>query len=197
MQGIDVSKWQGNMQLDKAIDYVIIRAGYGVGHKDPMFEAFYNKAKALGIKVGCYWYSYAKGLEQAKKEAESFLNTIKGKQFEMPVFVDVEEGAQFEIGANYINALIDVYGQVMEKAGYAFGYYMSEYYAKRYVSRGTNEKYIFWCAKYSTRQPDINHRVDIWQHTSKWYYQKQYVDHNISYRNFDWIKSKGYNGFGR
>nr|AIA94671.1 Glyco_hydro_25 [uncultured Ruminococcus sp.] len=64
--GIDISEWQGkiNFQLVKTsgIDFVIIRAGYGklLTQKDKCFEVNYQQARAAGLSLGAYWYSYAK-----------------------------------------------------------------------------------------------------------------------------------------
>lgn len=64
-KGIDVSTWQGNIDFSKVkaagIDFVIIRAGYGreISQKDKYFEQNYKNAKAAGLNVGAYWYSYA------------------------------------------------------------------------------------------------------------------------------------------
>lgn len=60
--GIDISRWQGEVDFDQVkadgIDFVIIRAGY-TGGKDIMFETYYAAARAAGLKIGCYMYSYA------------------------------------------------------------------------------------------------------------------------------------------
>ncbi|HHX57516.1 MAG TPA: glycoside hydrolase, partial [Clostridiales bacterium] len=64
-KGIDISYAQNNVDFAKVkadgFDFVIIRAGYGkfASQKDAMFESHYAGAKAVGLKVGCYWYSYA------------------------------------------------------------------------------------------------------------------------------------------
>ena len=64
-KGIDVSLWQKNINFNavkaSGIDFVIINAGYGhsIHQKDPYFEQNYGRAKAAGLNVGAYWYSYA------------------------------------------------------------------------------------------------------------------------------------------
>ena len=65
VKGIDVSKWQGEVDFRKVkadgYDFVIISAGYGMysWQKDSYFETNYKNAKAAGLGVGAYWYSYA------------------------------------------------------------------------------------------------------------------------------------------
>ena len=67
MKGIDVSKHQGKIdwQRVKAADvaFAIVRAGYGMyeNQVDPRFAENMAGAKAAGIPIGVYWYSYAGG----------------------------------------------------------------------------------------------------------------------------------------
>ena len=76
-QGIDVSTWQGNIDWPTTAQntyFAVIRAGYGIGHIDNYFETNYQKAKANGVKVGAYWYSYASSVNDAVQEANSIIN---------------------------------------------------------------------------------------------------------------------------
>ena len=83
MKGIDVSVHQGKIDWKKVkaagIDFAIIRAGYGreISQKDKRFEENYVNAKAAGIKVGAYWYSYADSVSRGEQEAKTFLEVIK------------------------------------------------------------------------------------------------------------------------
>lgn len=73
---IDVSKWNGNVDYKSVksagVTGVIIQCGYGMvsTQKDPYFEYNYKKAKAQGLKVGAYLYSYAESVSDAKKRSE-------------------------------------------------------------------------------------------------------------------------------
>lgn len=84
-KAIDVSYCQTNVDYDRVknsgIDVVIIRAGYGREsyQKDSEFETHYRNAKAAGLKVGAYWYSYADSVSDAVNEANACLACIKGK----------------------------------------------------------------------------------------------------------------------
>ena len=94
---IDVSKYQGDIDWAEVkrsgVEIAIIKAGYGrlVSQKDEKFEQNYAGAKAQGIKVGVYWYSYAMSKNEALLEAKACLEVIKGKQFEYPIYFDLEE----------------------------------------------------------------------------------------------------------
>ncbi|HOC34819.1 MAG TPA: GH25 family lysozyme, partial [Ruminococcus flavefaciens] len=109
MKGIDVSVHNGNIDWGKVkadgIDFAILRAGYGrlVSQKDERFEQNYAGAKAVGLPIGAYWYSYAMTPEEAELEADVFLSVIKGKRFEMPVYFDLEEKKQFDLGKEQVS----------------------------------------------------------------------------------------------
>jgi len=85
IKGIDVSKWQGiinwNLVRSDGVQFAMIRSSYGDGTSsyinngvDPMFETYYAAAKANGISVGAYHYSYATTVAQATKEANFFIS---------------------------------------------------------------------------------------------------------------------------
>ena len=94
VKGIDVSKYQGNIDWNKVkadgVEFVVIRAGYGreITQKDPYFEENYKGAKAAGLRVGTYWYSYAESAEDAKTEGKgktSFFGKKKKDKLEQQV----------------------------------------------------------------------------------------------------------------
>ena len=41
--------------------------------------------------MGAYWYSYAENADMAADEAASFIKALRGKQFDYPVYIDMEE----------------------------------------------------------------------------------------------------------
>ena len=139
-QGIDVSQWQGNIDFSKVkaagIKFVIIRAGYGkyISQKDPYFEQNYKRAKAAGLNVGVYWYSYANTAADARAEADVCLQVIKGKQFEYPIYFDLEERSQFNKGAAFCSSLVTAFCDTIEKAGYFAGLYISRSPLTQYIS---------------------------------------------------------------
>ena len=90
--GIDLSGWDDTVYWDTLkteVKFVILRAGYGQGGSDSVYENYYQKCKQYGLPVGAYWYSKATTVKAANQEAHYFLNKLKGKQFEYPVYFDV------------------------------------------------------------------------------------------------------------
>ena len=122
MKGIDVSVHNGDIDWGKVktdgIDFAIIRAGYGrlASQKDKRFEQNYSGAKAAGIPVGAYWYSYAMSEDETRLEADVFLSVIKGKQFEFPGYYDVEEKKQFDLGKERVSAIMRAFLERVESA---------------------------------------------------------------------------------
>ena len=53
---------------------------------DVDFETNYKNAKAAGVQIGSYLYSYATDTAGAEAEANHALNLLQGKQFEWPIY---------------------------------------------------------------------------------------------------------------
>lgn len=182
VDGIDVSFWQGDIDFEKVkqsgINFVIIRAGGATDNPaenhpnidprrqgvDACFEKNYAKAKAAGLNVGVYWYSFAENVEQAKKEAESCLRAIDGKQFEYPIFYDLENLYQFEKGIDFCSDLMETFCSTISDNGYYPAFYMSTYYATNYLNSDIKRKYDCWLAQWSG---DVNYKGEyvMWQYS--------------------------------
>lgn len=168
MKGIDISACQTNIDF-KALksggyDFVIIRAGYGkyAKQKDTMFEDHYKKAKEAELHIGCYWYSYAVSEQEAKQEADVFYSIIKGKQFDMPVYYDIEEQSTFAQGASAVDKIANVFCQAMEKYGYFCGIYGGQHLGDNLLSKNTRSRYAFWLAQY-LKTPSYTGQYGMWQ----------------------------------
>lgn len=205
IRGIDVSKWQGNINFqkvkDSGISFVIIRAGYGKlpSQKDKYFEDNYCKAKASGLDVGVYWYSYAMSVNEAREEARACLSIIKGKQFEYPVYFDLEEQKQFAKGRVFCDSIVDAFCSELEKNGYFAGLYISRSPLERFISESTAKKYALWVAEYNSKCR-YNGDYGMWQYSSKGKVNgiSGNCDMNYCYKNYpSVIKNGGFNGYGK
>lgn len=201
--GIDVSQWQGSIDFNKVkaagVNFVIIRAGYGkyTSQKDPYFEQNYTRAKAAGLNVGVYWYSYASSAVDARFEAQTCLEVIKGKTFEYPIYFDLEEQSQFNKGKTFCDSLVKAFCGELEKAGYYAGLYISRSPLQNYISSDVANKYALWIAEYSSKL-NWSGSVGIWQNTSSYRVNgiSGNVDHDYSYIDYpSIIKKAGLNGF--
>lgn len=202
-RGIDVSKWQGNIDWNKVkasgVDFAILRAGYGSvsSQKDVTFEDNYQNAKAAGVPVGAYHYSYAKDIAGAKKEAQTFLEWIKGKQFEYPVVFDIEESATYNLGRNTVSEIIKTFCSIVEAAGYYVSVYTNKNWLDHVVSDEVKSKYDTWLAQW-TSTPSYAGSYGMWQYTSSGTVDgiSGRVDMDIAYKNYpEIIKRNQLNGW--
>lgn len=201
MIGVDLSKHNGVVDwslLKKVVDFAIIRAGYGreISQIDTHFYNNYAGALKNGVPIGCYWYSYACSVAEIEKEIDVFLKVIEGKQFEFPVFIDIEEKTQSNLNDTIINSMISTALNKLEKAGYFAGVYSYDSFFKK-ISKENQEKYTLWVANIS-RTPQIPIRTDIHQYTFTGKVSGVNGDVDMNKTTIDYpkiIKSKGFNGF--
>lgn len=205
MKGIDVSVHNGNIDWGKVkadgIEFAILRAGFGrlEKQKDEKFEQNYAGAKAAGIPVGAYWYSYAMDEDEARLEADVFLKVIKGKQFEMPVYFDLEEKKQFDLGKEKVSAIMRAFLERVESAGYFTGLYGSASSLTTHTADDIKTHYTIWLAHWVDKT-NYSGAYGIWQYSEKGHVDgiNGNVDLDICYKDFPTIiKGKGLNGWGK
>lgn len=94
--GIDVSRWQGDIDWSKVaadgITFAMIKCGGGDDglYEDRKFRQNIQGALANGIQVGIYFYSGATDAKTAYDEASFCINLIKDYQITYPVAFDWE-----------------------------------------------------------------------------------------------------------
>lgn len=169
---IDISKHNGNIDFKavkaSGIYGVIIRAGYGryVSQKDPSFDSYYQNAKAAGLKVGSYWYSYASSPAEAETEASVFCKVVEGKVFELPLYYDIEEKKHLALGLKVCSEMIDKFCSYLESKGYFAGIYSFDSFYTN-ISDDVKRKYSKWVARVENIKPTKCENYDLWQFTWK------------------------------
>ena len=203
--GIDISYWQKGYPYDKANDegvkFAILRAGFRE-QKDSVFDTHYSNAKRLGWGVGAYWYSYATTVEGAKKEAQAFVKAVKGKKFEYPLYLDLEDSSQRGLGKALLGEMVEAFGKVVEDAGYYFGVYTNlDWYRNVIDGAGLNKRFDWWIAAWNKTAP-TNVSYGLWQFggsTNKIRDPKiagVVTDQNYAFKDYPAImKEKGLNGY--
>lgn len=198
IKGIDVSEWQEGIHWKNAkkdgVVFGMLRAGYGSAimypnQYDKTFEQNYKWAKEAGVNVGAYWYSYASTAEQAKTEAESFIKALKGKQFEYPVAMDVEETC-------ITTEAVKAFCSELEGHGYYVMIYANLDYLNNRLDMSQLTQYDVWCADWSDSCGYS--RAGIWQYTADGSVNgiKGRVDMNYSFLDYaSVIKDAGLNGY--
>lgn len=202
VRGIDVSVWQGDIDFAKVkasgIGFAIIRAGYGDGNKDTKFEQNYSRAKAAGLPIGAYWYSYAKSADGARQEAQKCAELLKGKQFEYPIYFDLEEQSQLSQGRDFCSALIKAFCDELEAQGFFAGFYTSLSAVNSYVTDAVKQRYAYWCAQWNSKC-DYTGQYGLWQYSSKGSVSGISGNVDLDYAYIDYpsiIKAAGLNGYG-
>ena len=169
---LDISTWQGYVDFNKVksagYNYVILRAGFGRenSQKDNTFERNYANAKAAGIKVGVYWFSYSTSHSDAYREANACLYCLNGKRLDMPVYYDLEyQPAMSMSNSNYTQMALN-FCSTIKKAGYKSGVYSSASVYGYLLNRQTliNNGVSIWNAQWSSY---CSVPCDIWQYSEK------------------------------
>ena len=167
---VDISEFQQGINFNKmkndGIKAVIIRAGYGreSSQKDSMFESHYRNAKAAGLKIGVYWYSYADSVNDAEKEAKTCLECINNKSLDMPIYYDLEDNSQVKLGKAKLTEIAERFCETIKKSNYRAGIYANLNWFNNYLDYDKlKKKYSIWLAQYNDKA-ELD--CDIWQNSS-------------------------------
>lgn len=176
--GIDVSKWNGNIDWtavrNSGVSYVIIRCGYrgsstGAMIEDPKFRANIQGAKAAGLSVGVYFFTQAVNEVEAVEEASMVLSLINGKGVNLPVYLDVEAsgGRGDKISKETRTAVCKAFCATIQNSGYKAGIYANKTWFTSYINTGSLTSYKIWLAQYAASPTYTATRYDMWQYSSK------------------------------
>ncbi|MBR1670273.1 MAG: hypothetical protein IJ695_06190 [Butyrivibrio sp.] len=176
--GIDVSKWNGNINWSQVknsgVNFVIIRCGYrgssaGALIEDPKFRTNIQGAAAAGLKVGVYFFTQAVNEVEAVEEASMVISLIKGYNVSFPVYLDVEasNGRGDAISASQRTANIKAFCGTIQNAGYRAGVYANKTWFTTHINTGSITNYKIWLAQYASSVTYTGSRYDMWQYTSK------------------------------
>ena len=194
-QGADLSKFNRNVNMKLAkkngMDFVILKAGSGYSGEDPKFQQNYNNAKAAGLNVGAYWYSYAVNVEEANEEAVRYMKILGKKQFEYPVYLDFEDPSQRKIPKETKTDMAIAFMSILEKNGFYTGLYSSGSWINNQFERERLKDYDIWIAHWHVTNPNCyTPDYGMWQFTNKSKIKgvpdtgEGGVDMNYSYKNY-------------
>lgn len=200
MKGIDISYCQPKVDWAKvSVDFCLIQIGGGAvrRQKDTMYESHYAGAKGRGIPVGAYWFTWARTVAEAEEEADICISLLKGKQFEYPIFLDLEQEAIYKTGKANVSAIIRAFLSKVEKAGYWVGLYCNPDVLVHYCEADIPKRYSIWLAQWDVSAP--TYPCGIWQpNTAQTAGFPEPVDQDICYIDYpSQIKAKGLNGYGK
>ena len=204
-RGIDVSRWQGdinwNKVASKGIDFAMIRSSFGSEHTDEKLKANVEGCEKYGISYGFYHYTYAATVKEAKVEAKYFLKTIKNYNPDYPVVLDIEENFYKQMSRKQVTDIIAAFVSELENAGYYPAVYSYANFFRDYVDMSRISKYDIWIASWGDKEKlnsAYDGLYDMWQYsaTGKVSGISGDVDLDYSYKNYpSIIKKKGLNKF--
>lgn len=201
-KGIDISHWQGNIdwQAVKAsgVEFAIIKAGGSDDgfYTDSNFETNYSNAKAVGMPIGAYYFvgKDFKSKEDGIADAKRFVDIIKDKSFEYPIYVDVEI-TRPEEKEGVTEATIEFCKYLQDKK-YLYGIYGSDIGTfETRVNLNELDGIEIWVARYGG-EPKYVPCYGMWQYSSSGQVLgiKGNVDMNLCYKDYPTIiKNGGFN----
>lgn len=180
---IDVSRYQGKITLDGWKQ--VKEAGYKGAmlktvstnrklskradglYVDPTFEDNYKNAKAAGLDVGVYYYTYATSEAMADAELALVRQAVYGKELTMPLAVDVEENKLKPMSTLDLTNLTAYALEQVEKMGfYAQLYTYTGYSYELDMGRLAN-RWDVWLSDTTGHTPAVGYHYNAHQHTSE------------------------------
>lgn len=202
--GVDVSRYQGVVDWARVAasgqQFAIVRVGSTDGsgvYVDPHFKRNVEGAHAAGLKVGAYYYTYAKTEEAVIRELNKFLPALEGYQLEYPVFVDMEDSSFVSLSRKQVTDLTRLAMDILYQNGWYAGYYTYTFFATNYIDTEALKDYPLWIADYRG-YVGYQGGYTMWQYSSSGQVSgiQGNVDMNRSYVDFlPFIKEGGFNGF--
>lgn len=169
--GIDVSKWQGDIDFSKlkasGVEFVIIRVGSsnglnGENFVDSKFIQNIKNANAVGIPVGIYFYSYASTIDRAISDAKWIVEQIKDYKVDLPIAFDWENWGsfnKFDVSFFGLTNIAKGFMDTIKDAGYDAMLYSSKTYLEN-IWLPTS--YPVWLAHY-TKNTNYTGDYSFWQ----------------------------------
>lgn len=169
--GIDVSKWQGDIDFSKlkasGVEFVIIRVGSsnglnGENFVDSKFIQNVKNANAVGIPVGIYFYSYASTIDRAISDAKWIVEQIKDYKVDLPIAFDWENWGsfnKFDVSFFGLTNIAKGFMDTVKDAGYDAMLYSSKTYLEN-IWLPTS--YPVWLAHY-TKNTNYTGEYSFWQ----------------------------------
>lgn len=170
--GIDVSRWQGDIDFKKVkeagAEFVFIRIGVEskqgeeIG-MDSKYKQNIKKAKEAGLDVGVYLYTIALNKDVARSHAEWVVKALDGEKLELPIVFDWEnfnKWNEYKLSFHDINSIADTFIDTVMKSGYKGMLYSSKFYLEN-IWENKND-YPVWLAHY-TDETNYTGKYKIWQ----------------------------------
>lgn len=147
-----------NRKLSKRADGLYI---------DPTFETNYRNARAAGLDVGVYYYTYATSEAMADEELALLRQAVYGKEFSLPICVDVEENKLKQLSTLDLSNLTAYALEQVERMGFYAQLYTYTGYKYELDMARLSSRWDVWLADYTGKTPKVRFKYNAHQHTSK------------------------------
>ena len=171
-RGIDVSNFQGTIDWNQVkaagIEFAILKVGPVYGKPDSTFERNATECERLGIPYGVYYYSYARSVADANKEADRTLAWLGGHHPSLPVYYDLEDSYILEdsnFSKDKLAQIAQTFCNRMEAVGFKSGIYANLNWFNNYLNSPSLNGYDHWVAQYNWRC-DYAGSYSFWQYSS-------------------------------
>ena len=171
-RGIDVSNFQGTIDWNQVkaagIEFAILKVGPVYGKPDSTFERNATECERLGIPYGVYYYSYARSVADANKEADRTLAWLGGHHPSLPVYYDLEDNYILQdpnFSKDKLAQIAQTFCNRMEAVGFKSGIYANLNWFNNYLNSPSLSGYDHWVAQYNWRC-DYAGSYSFWQYSS-------------------------------
>ncbi len=169
VRGIDVSAHNGEIDFSvlkrQGVAFAYVKATEGTDFRDRNFVKNAVGLKRAGIAAG--GYHFFRFDTDGEMQAFNFIRALKGREFELPPAVDVEEWANAEgIGTGRIMRELRVMLDVLGHEGYEPVIYTNKDGYDRFVKEKL-ENYPLWICSFSDPPLDKGVGWDIWQYSHR------------------------------
>lgn len=147
-----------NRKLSKRADGLYI---------DPTFETNYRNARAAGLDVGVYYYTYATSEAMADAELALVREAVRGKELTLPLAVDVEDNKIKQLSTLDLSNLTAYALEQVEKMGFYAQLYTYTGYKYELDMARLSSRWDVWLADYTGKTPKVDFKYNAHQHTSK------------------------------
>ena len=170
---LDLSKYDGEIDLEAWVNQrnlwgVIIKFGgdeqaVGGRYSDALKDRHYNLAKELGLHIGAYYYTDTVDINEAFADADHFASLLDGYDFDLPCYMDVEDGHQFELSPRELTDIIATFCDRLNEHGYYAGLYTGGNAWLNHTYSDELTKYANWIASWKSSWPDEAGDIGMWQ----------------------------------
>ena len=171
-RGVDVSNFQGTIDWNQVkaagIEFAILKVGPVYGKPDSTFERNATECERLGIPYGVYYYSYARSVADANKEADRTLAWLGGHHPSLPVYYDLEDNYILQdpnFSKDKLAQIAQTFCNRMEAVGFKSGIYANLNWLNNYLDSPSLNGYDHWVAQYNWRC-DYAGSYSFWQYSS-------------------------------